>query len=94
MDTTTTDEPQGRPASQFARDVAEALTDPVVIALLTHIVSDAITAHQRREQALAAVELAAQQQDEPTPITNVQRASRATAWVGQRAAHERAKAGS
>ena len=66
-------------ATQFARDLAEALTDPVVIALLTHVVGEALTRHDAQVRARMADD-ARPVQHEPT---NIDRASNRTAWVGR-----------
>lgn len=68
-------------ATPFARDLALALTDPVIVALLAQIVRQGIE-HDRIMQIARAS--AARDATPSPPPTNVQRASSRTDWVGQR----------
>lgn len=74
-------------ATQFARDLALALTDPVIVALLAQIVRQGIE-HDRIAQSARAI--AERDTTPPAAPTNIQRASRRTDWVGRQFAREQA----
>lgn len=91
-DVPTVSEEAARPfePTAFARDLAAALADPVVRALVLGIVRDGFREELQAERAraqLARDEAASEQANTPQP--NYRRASSRTSWVGERAAQQR-----